>query len=141
MDSSGGICSFSFDLRLTELTDDDDQQSNAKPVGKRGRASNILEREILDWNRFKNPRQVASLTGSENATERGGARKGNKSRAQPRTPEPTNQEMTSTTSAANQKFPVWYKRSPAKYITSTIRHLFDKPISNSKLKTVCFEPA
>ena len=37
MGSSGGICSFSFDLRLTEITYDDDQQSNAKPVGELGR--------------------------------------------------------------------------------------------------------
>jgi transposase len=34
-----------------------------QPVGVGGLSSQTLEREILDWNRFTNRRQVASLTG------------------------------------------------------------------------------
>lgn len=38
-------------------------QASAQPRGVGALTSQILEREILDWGRFKNRRQVASLTG------------------------------------------------------------------------------
>jgi len=37
--------------------------ATAQPCGVGALTSQVLEREILDWNRFKNRRQVASLTG------------------------------------------------------------------------------
>jgi transposase len=37
--------------------------ASEQPCGVGALTSQILEREILDWNRFKNRRQVASLTG------------------------------------------------------------------------------
>lgn len=40
-----------------------EQQAAAQPKGVGGMSSQILEREILDWNRFTNRRQVASITG------------------------------------------------------------------------------
>jgi transposase len=40
-----------------------EKAATAQPCGVGALTSQVLEREILDWNRFKNRRQVASLTG------------------------------------------------------------------------------
>jgi len=40
-----------------------EQAARAQPRGVGALTSQVLEREILDWHRFKNRRQVASLTG------------------------------------------------------------------------------
>lgn len=40
-----------------------EKAATGQPCGVGALTSQILEREILDWNRFKNRRQVASLTG------------------------------------------------------------------------------
>jgi transposase len=47
------------DLATTGL----EQTATAQPRGVGALTSQVLEREILDWHRFKNRRQVASLTG------------------------------------------------------------------------------
>jgi len=57
------------DLLLTVQTQVDlataglEQAATAQPLGVGALTSQVLEREILDWHRFKNRRQVASLTG------------------------------------------------------------------------------
>lgn len=48
-----------LDLATTELA----AVATPQPFGLGALTSQVLEREILDWNRFKNRRQVASLTG------------------------------------------------------------------------------
>lgn len=48
-----------LELATTEL----EQAATAQPRGLGALTSQILEREILDWKRFHNRRQVASLTG------------------------------------------------------------------------------
>ena len=40
-----------------------EKAATVQPVGVGALTSQVLEREILDWNRFKNRRQVGSLTG------------------------------------------------------------------------------
>lgn len=40
-----------------------ERQATAQPKGVGGMSSQIMEREILDWNRFTSRRQVASITG------------------------------------------------------------------------------
>jgi transposase len=57
------------DLLLTVQTQVDrataglEQAATPQPLGVGALTSQVLEREILDWHRFKNRRQVASLTG------------------------------------------------------------------------------
>ena len=49
--------------RLTEATQRLQASASPQPCGVGALTSQVLEREILDWHRFKNRRQVASLTG------------------------------------------------------------------------------
>lgn len=49
--------------QLEAATEGLEKAAAGQPCGVGALTSQILEREILDWNRFKNRRQVASLTG------------------------------------------------------------------------------
>ena len=49
--------------QLEEATKRLQSAATAQPCGVGALTSQVLEREILDWRRFKNRRQVASLTG------------------------------------------------------------------------------
>ena len=49
--------------KLEQATAALQSQASAQPCGVGALTSQVLEREILDWGRFKNRRQVASLTG------------------------------------------------------------------------------
>jgi transposase len=49
--------------QLTELTQSIEAQASPQPKGFGGLTRQILESEMLDWKRFSNRRQVASLTG------------------------------------------------------------------------------
>lgn len=49
--------------QLEAATQGLEKAATGQPCGVGALTSQILEREILDWNRFKNRRQVASLTG------------------------------------------------------------------------------
>ena len=48
---------------LEQATDRLQSAASVQPCGVGALTSQVLEREILDWSRFKNRRQVASLTG------------------------------------------------------------------------------
>lgn len=48
---------------LNQATTRLEKAATPQPCGVGALTSQVLEREILDWNRFKNRRQVASLTG------------------------------------------------------------------------------
>jgi transposase len=49
--------------QLDEATQRLQNSASPQPCGVGALTSQVLEREILDWSRFKNRRQVASLTG------------------------------------------------------------------------------
>jgi transposase len=49
--------------QLDKATERLEKAASAQPCGVGALTSQVLEREILDWGRFKNRRQVASLTG------------------------------------------------------------------------------
>jgi len=51
------------DQQLEKLTGQIEEQAGPQPKGFGALTSEILRREVLDWDRFKNRRQVASLTG------------------------------------------------------------------------------
>jgi transposase len=51
------------DELLTKATAQIEEQAKPQPKGFGQLTSEILEREVLNWHRFKNRRQVASLTG------------------------------------------------------------------------------
>ena len=51
------------DQLLQQISGTVESQAKAQPKGFGLLTSEVLRREVLDWNRFKNRRQVASLTG------------------------------------------------------------------------------
>ena len=59
---------------------------HAQPCGVGALTSQVLEREILDWHRFKNRRQVASLTGMCPGVRASGARSRQRPHHQARQP-------------------------------------------------------
>ena len=52
-----------MERQLEAATTQLQEAASAQPSGVGALTSQVLEREILDWSRFNNRRQVASLTG------------------------------------------------------------------------------